>query len=156
MGGNELKIIRGGLINEVVQPVAEQQICVGTPGDHRLPGRIIIRIVMFGNMNRLILGKVTQVFLLQGVGIVFRVPHDKELLMMFCINGIDAGLCGGGKDPQARDSLNILAEDGGVPGMGSVKDIVKPAEQNALPVVYRMRIDAEQLFGQGCFRMPNL
>ena len=46
------QIVRGFLINKVIQPVAEKHVAVGAPGDAGRIHGIIIRIIIFRRSNR--------------------------------------------------------------------------------------------------------
>ena len=141
-------IIRCGLVDEVVQPIGEEQVRVAPPADHGRLGVIVARIVVSGYMDGQSLVLVPQIFLFQSIRVVFRVTGHKNLTPMLGHNGIDTCLFRGGQNAQLRMCFNVLPENRCVPGMGSVENVVKASQQDGALVVRRMGEDSKELSGQ--------
>ena len=77
---------------------------------------------------------------------------DKELLVLFGIDGVDTGPRGGGKDLQVLFRFNVPAVHGGMARVRHIEDIVKAAEENTALVFHAVRIHPEELFWQGLLR----
>ena len=94
---------------------------------------------------------VPKVLPLQGVRVIFRVAGDKNLPALLIHNDVHPGFFRGSQNFQPGHCLDVLPQDGGVPGMGGVKHIVKAPEQNRPLIVRMMGIDPEELLRQLLF-----
>ena len=73
-----MKIVRSHLIYEIVQPVGEDEVCVGAPAVRSGTGRIIIGEVVDGECDVKSLIHVAPILVCEGVGIVFKVSRNEE------------------------------------------------------------------------------
>ena len=76
---NRHNIVGRGLIDEVIQPVAEQQIGVTAPGNHGILGIVIIGEIVVGYMNGQTQILVPDVLPIQRIRVILRVARDKNL-----------------------------------------------------------------------------
>ena len=90
------KIVGCALVDEVVQPIGEQQVGVTAPADHGRTGVIVIGEVVLGDANWLAQIFVADIFFFQGFGIVFRVSGKEDLSATFREDGEDPGFFGAG------------------------------------------------------------
>ena len=112
------EVVRRGLVDEVVEPVLVQQVCVAAPCDHGRLGIVVIRVIVLRHMD----GKsgvfIAQIFRLQRPRVVFRMAGDEDLPAALGRHGVDPGLLGRGEDFQLAAALDILAADARVPRVG--------------------------------------
>ena len=80
------------LIYEIVQPVGKMEVGVRPPGNYRLLGGIVIREIVFRNVNFKSLFLITKIFVFQGILIILGMSRNKELLALACGNGINSRL----------------------------------------------------------------
>ena len=85
-------VVRCCLIYEIVQPVGKKQIGVRPPGNYRLLARIVIREIVFRNVNFKSLLLIAKVFVFQRILVILRMSRDKDLLALACGNGINSRL----------------------------------------------------------------
>ncbi len=121
------------------------------PGVYGPLAVVVIWIVVGGDGNGETLMFVPQVFLFQGVRVVFPVAGDEDLAAVLGHDGVNPCLRGGGQDAQLRPVFNVLPPDGGVPGVGGVEGVVKAPQQDGALIVRLMGVDPEELLGQGIF-----
>ena len=83
-------IVRHGLVDKVVEPVAVQQVRTRAPRDKRRPARIVVREIVLRHVNRHIGRHIAQIFPLERVAVIFRVPHQKDLPAVLRFDGVNA------------------------------------------------------------------
>ena len=98
------------------------------PADDGGLGIIVIGVIIYRNMNGKSLVFVPEVFLFQGVRVVFGVAGDEDLASLLVHDSVDPRFRGGGQDFQPRHLLNVLPVNGGVAGMGNPEFIIKAPE----------------------------
>ena len=136
------------LVDEVVEPVAEQQMSMSTPADNGLLGVVIVGEIICGRIDGQSQVLVPDVLPVQGVGVVLRVSGDENLPSLLVHDAVDASLIRGGHDLQSLGGSDVLPEDGGVAGMGNPEFIVKATQQDGALVVRPMGEYAEELLLQ--------
>ena len=139
------------LVNEIVEPVGEEQMRVPTPRNERGLRRVVVGEIVLGNGDGFALRKVAEVLVFEGVRVVFRMSRDKNLFSLLGGNGVDARLLGGGEDFQILDLFDILAKYRRVAGLGHHEYIVEATEENGAFVIEGMGEDAEHLGGHEVF-----
>lgn len=74
-----VQIIRGILVDVVVQPVGVQQVAVGAPAEQRVAGGVVGGVVVAGHVDGLARLDVPLVLGVQGVLVVLGVADDEEI-----------------------------------------------------------------------------
>ena len=74
-----LKIVRRGLIYEIVEPVYEKQASVRSPTNNRTLFGIVVAVIVNRGLDRQACRYVTAILGVKSESIVFRVSHYKEL-----------------------------------------------------------------------------
>ena len=85
-------IVRSLLIDVVVEPVGEEEVGMGAPGDNGSESRIVGAIVVAGNVYGKPLGEITAVLVVKSQGRIFGVASDEELTTSACHDDTDARL----------------------------------------------------------------
>ena len=109
---------------------------MGTPGYLGCALCVIAGEIVFRHFDGFALSEVAKILVFEGVGVVFAMARDEDLSTLLICDGVNACLIGGGKDPEPGHSLDILAKDGGVTGMGCHKLIVKATEKDGALVIH--------------------
>ena len=91
------------------------------------------------------------VFLMQGIAVVFRMTHNKDLPSLFCHAQKHPCPLGLRHHRQPGAVMNRFRRRGGMPAVGNIEYVVKPPHQRHLPVQNPMGINPEQFFGQQDF-----
>ena len=133
---NGINVVGCRLIYEIVEPVGEKEICVGAPGYLGCALCVITGEIVPRHFDGLTLSEVTKILVFEGVGVVFAMARDEDLSTLLICDGVNACLIGGGKDSEPGHSLDILAKDGGVTGMGCHKLIVEATEKDGALVIH--------------------
>ena len=141
-------IVLGSLVYEVVQPVGIKQVGTASPFYHRRLGIVIIRIVVAWNFRIDAGVLVADIFLLQGVPVVFRMTEDENLSVIGGLAHINTRLVRSGYNLQFRNGFDIFLVYGGVSGMWHIKLIVEPTEQHTVLIGQRMLVHTRQLLRQ--------
>ena len=87
-----LDVVRCALVYKIVQPVGKEQMRMPSPRYDRGLFRVVIGEIIDGDCNGFALRKITLVFVLQGVCVVFRMPRNENLSAVFGANCIHARL----------------------------------------------------------------
>ena len=74
-----VKIERGFLINTVIEPVREKQICMGAPVEMGRLGWVVIWEIMLRNINWQTLVLIAEILVCESKAVVFKVPHKEKL-----------------------------------------------------------------------------
>lgn len=83
-------VVGSTLVNEIVKPIRIQEICVSAPRNDRRFGRVVVRIIVFGDFDRFALRNVAVVFEFQRFGVVFRMSRNENLPSVFRADRIHA------------------------------------------------------------------
>ena len=147
-GLDRVDVVRGGLVDKVVEPVHVQEIGVGSPGDDRLLRRIVIREVVLGDIGVDALLQIAEILVFQRVRVVLGVAGDEDLPPAFRGRGVEPGPLGHGEDLELVAGHHVLQRDRGVAGVGNHKALVKAAHQHGGAPYHPMGIHARELFRQ--------
>ena len=119
-----------------------------TPAHRRFFAGVVVGEVVLGELDVHTGGQVPHVLLAQGVPVVLRVAHQEHLTALVGLDGVDAGLRGGGQDFQLRHRLDVRPVHRGVPGVGDPEGVVKAPEEDEVGVLHRVLKHAEELVVQ--------
>ena len=125
---------------------------MSTPTYQRAFFRIIVYIIIAGNLYWQAFIQVTAVFRIQCQRRIFRVPRDKELTSTPCHRHIDTSLFRFGKQRQFRNFQNIFPAHFRMTAMRHIETIVKTTEDGMERFQYTMLKDAEHFLFQRIFR----
>ena len=148
------QIVGRSLIHVVIQPVGVEQLPGAAPAYHRDLVGIVAREVVGGHRNVQPLVDVPPVLLGQGVRVVFRMPHHKELTAVLCLDGVYPGVGGDCDQLQTGSVADVLLPHLSVAGMGGIEYIVEAPEQGRAGLEDPVLIDAEQLLREGTLLDP--
>ena len=123
----------------------------GAPGADGLLCIVVIGKIVFRHMDGQARSLVPQIFTLERVGVILRMPGDENLTAAVVGDGVDAGFLTFGKNLQPRGGQHLLPADGGVPGVGYQEGVVKAAEQDGIPVYHPVAEHTEELLWQRVF-----
>ena len=90
----------------------------------------------------------------QGVPVILQVTQQEELAAVLGLHREDSGLLGDGQHLQIRDLADVLLQDLGIAGVGSVEPVVKAPEQGGGGFEHLVVENAEELFLQGVLGHP--
>ena len=123
-------IVRCGLIHKIVEPVGIKKICTASPGYDGIEGIVIVREIVYGDLDGETRVLIAEILCFEGTRIIFRMTRDKYLSATVGRAGIESrnGRCG--KYLQLWASLNILDAHGGVTRMRNEKFVVKASEKH--------------------------
>ena len=109
-GRDRLHVVGRGLVDEVVEPVCEQQVGAGAPGAGGPAGWVVVGVVVLRHRDGQPRVHVPAVLLLQGVGVVLRVAGDEDLPALVGGDGVDPRLLALGQDLQlwAGGDMNVI------------------------------------------------
>src|SRR4030067_1753494 len=99
------------------------------PADFGHLSRVVVKIIVFRDMNRQSLVHITVIFCFERKWIIFRVTRDEEMTPIFCTDDVNTCLIGFGKDIQLADFLNIRSADLGVTGGWSKENVIATTQQ---------------------------
>lgn len=116
--GELAQVVGRLLVDIVVEPVRVEQVGVGAPGDQGLLGGVVVGEVVARQGDGQALGLVALVLVLEGIGVVLRVPGDKDVLAVAGGGQVHPGLRGDGQDLQVRHGGDVLGAHLGMAGMG--------------------------------------
>ena len=123
-----VKVIRSGLVNEIVEPVGEEEMGMASPMvDGHLLGIVVGEIVL-GNGNIQPLGNIAEVFGSKSARVVLAVTgHIKEAALLGAYN-VNAGFIGLGKDLDLVALFDVLTANLRMSGVRRHKVFVKAAQ----------------------------
>lgn len=163
---NVLNIIRRLLVNVVVDPVAIEEIGMGTPGDEGFLVRVVVIIIVLWQIDIITLAHVTLVLLVEGVRRILQVTGDEELTAATSHHDADTALRRLGEDIQARHLLDVLTAHLGMAALRHIEDIIEATEDRLRWVERLLLEDAKHLLLerilrhtvemiQSCLRTPT-
>ena len=122
-------IVRHGLVDKVVEPVAVEQVRARAPRDKRRFLRVIAREIVLRHVNRHIGRHIAQIFPLERVAVIFRMPHQKDLPAVLRFDGVNARSFRAREDLELRHLFDVLAQNRRVSRMRHPELVVKAAER---------------------------
>ena len=141
------KVEGSGLVNEVVEPVGVEEVGVGAPSDYGGLGYVVVREIIYGDMRVLARIKITEIFIRQGVGVIFAVTRYEYLLAVFGRHGVNSAFVGGGEYLEPVDRFNVCSVNRGVTALRHGKYVVKAAQKHGVLVVGTVEVYTRKLFG---------
>lgn len=85
-----IDIVGSSLVNEVVKPVGEEQVCMAAPEIQRLAGGIIAGEIVVRDINGQAAQGVAEILAGEGVGVVLGVTGDIKLTRVFVSDDVCA------------------------------------------------------------------
>ena len=90
---------------------------MGAPGDYGVLCGVVVREVVFGDVDGLALFHVTPVFKGQSVPVILRVAENEELTAFAVFHRVDPRFVGDGEQLKVGNLADILLPDLGVAGL---------------------------------------
>src|SRR4030043_1509177 len=121
------------------------------PADFGYLSRVIVRVIVFRDVNGQALVHITVILSFECKRIIFRVTRDEEMAPIFCADDVNTCLIGFGKDIQLADFFNVRSADFGVSGVWSNEYVIETAQQTLGRRKDAVFKDAEHLFREVIF-----
>lgn len=132
--GRPYQIIGRRLVHVVIQPVGIEVVCRRPPGEERPVCRIVVRIVVFRQVDGKSLTQIPFILPVQRYPVVFRMAHHKDLPSVLRHGEKQSHLVGFRQDRDPAVRSQLFNGHIRVAGMGRVENVVEAPHQRNFPV----------------------
>lgn len=142
----QLQQVIGRFLIDHIDPIGVKQVSIAAPLEAGLLTAVIVGIVKFRLLRVKALVFVTDEFILQGISVIFKMAHDKDMAHVARTADVDAVFGAAAQHFKARVSVDLIVIDTGITRLGNEVAVIKAAQERMEVCRKSIGIDAVEPF----------